>query len=116
MLNEQRNGKRYAMHGMVALVGQDQSMIGHVADISTSGVALTLHSDRNGFADLRKTWLCRIVSPELPETLEFVARIVRPRATGRGYGLACQIAEISDSNLALIESFGKKRKHVAGYH
>ncbi|HEX5803204.1 MAG TPA: PilZ domain-containing protein [Azospira sp.] len=116
MLNEQRNGRRYAMHGMVALVGQDQSMVGHVADISTSGIALTLHDERNGFADIRKTWLCRVVSPELPEALEFVARIVRPRTTGHGYGLACKIAEISDSNLALLESLQKKRQRVAGYH
>lgn len=116
MLNEQRNGERYPMHGMVALVGKDQSVVGHVADISKSGIALTLHGERNGFSDVSKTWLCRVLSPELPEALEFVARIVRPRPTRLGYGVACKIAEITDSNRALLDSFQKKRQQFAGYH
>lgn len=116
MINDLRNGQRFAMHGMAALVGQNRSLVGHVADISHSGIALNLHGHQPATADGRKSWLCRIVSPELPEPMEFVVRFVRPRHARHGHGLACAIADIDEKNRALLDAFEQKRQRSAGYH
>lgn len=116
MIDDQRNGERYAMHGMAALVGQNRSLVGHVADISHSGIALTLHISEPAAADARKAWLCRIVSPELPEPMECHVRFVRPRRVRHGYGLACAISDIDERNRALLDAFERKRQRSVGYH
>lgn len=116
MMQDLRESERYSMHGMAALVGDGQCLIGHVSDISGNGIALNIHGRQGTATDIRKTWLCRVISPELPETLEFIVKVVRPRAAPGGYGLGCTIAAIDDKDRAVLEAFQSKRQHAASYH
>ncbi|MFC5302717.1 PilZ domain-containing protein [Azospira restricta] len=112
MRHDVRKSERHPIWGMAALVGDRESLVGQVVNISGTGIALNLNHDRNASGSLRNTWLCRVVSPDFPETLEFVAKVVRRYATTRGSGVGCTIAAINDKDMAMIDDFQRRRRSL----
>ncbi len=116
MLHENRRTQRYAMPGMAALVRDGHALVGHISDISQGGIALDIPVGQDAGEDIDKLWLCRVVSPELPETMEFFVRVVRPRDGRQGYGLACVVDDMSGKDRALFDAFRHRRLRAVTYH
>jgi len=112
MHTELRQCARQPMSGMAALIADGRSMVGHLADISPIGVGLNIADIRQREGAIQKTWLCRVVSPELPRTVEFVLKVVRTHPWPNGYGIGCAIAAIDKDDEALLKAF----HHHATWH
>ena len=113
MREEVRGSERVPLWGMAALIGSDSSMVGEVTNISRTGIALSVGRNRNSSTKLRRTWLCRVVSSEFPDTLEFLAKVVRKNVSSQGYGLGCTITAINEKDLAMLEAFRTRRLSAA---
>jgi len=105
MHNELRQSPRQPLYGMAALISDGQSLVGHLADISPIGLGLNVTHAGMRDGNLRKTWLCRIVSPNLPRTVEFVVKVVRTQNRANGYGVGCSIAAIDDADARILKAY-----------
>ncbi|MBI2305783.1 MAG: PilZ domain-containing protein [Rhodocyclales bacterium] len=110
MRHDVRQCERYPVWGMAALIGSDKSLLGQVANISGTGIGLSLNYEREASGSLRNTLLCRVVSPDFPDTLEFLVKVVRKHVSSRGYDLGCAIAAINEKDLAMLEAFQQRRQ------
>lgn len=105
MLHNLRREDRYPMSGEVRLSAGGLSVAGEVVDISLNGIALRVDEAGAERLDGRKTWRCRVDSPDLPATAEFLVRVVRLRPTLGGLGLGCMITAIDERPLVFLKAY-----------
>ncbi|HEX5804570.1 MAG TPA: PilZ domain-containing protein [Azospira sp.] len=105
MRHDLRKTERLPLAGMAALIAGDVQLAGQIVDISPKGIALTVHKDDLPRLDLARTWLCRVVSTDLPAPVEFLVRAVRRKQRGFGVEIGCAITVIDVKPLGLINAF-----------
>ena len=105
MLHNVRKHERYPLWGSATLSAGGRVIHGQVANISASGIAIRIDDDHEGLPGSRKTWLCRVDSPDLPDTLEFLVKVVRKAVWLHGYGVGCTITVINERDAALLKAY-----------
>lgn len=105
MIRDLRRTERSPLRAKVQLLGGNARIDGELIDISTGGVALAVSPEVDRSIGLRKTWLCRIDSADLPDATAFLVKVLRKRKSGARLELACQVAAINDQALAFIKAY-----------
>ena len=106
MLHDLRRSKRYALAGTATLYSGGQTITGLVVDISAGGVALQVEPENCPIVpSFRKTWLCRIDSPDLPAPLEFLVKVVRRANWREGSGIGCTITAINERDALVLKAY-----------
>lgn len=105
MRHDLRISERLPLAGMAELIAGDSRLAGEIVDISPKGIAFTVHRHDLERIGLGRTWLCRVVSGDLPAPVEFLVKAVRRKQRGFGVEVGCSITVIDVKPLGLINAF-----------
>lgn len=104
-VRERRRSNRLHLDGHVhlSLGGRDFEL--PMADISVSGVGITLDVALLGGKPSGLVGTCRIESPALPGPVEAYVSVMRIRRAGHQHLIGLRFESISDEHLAIIQAF-----------
>jgi PilZ domain len=93
------------MVGTGSLRSRQDVIDGEVVDISLTGIALRVDGDFRASSGLRSSWLCWVSSPDLPDDLCFLARVVRMQRRRSDNFIACRIIDINSDNGRKLKAY-----------
>lgn len=100
-----RHNNRYFLTGQARLESLNQVVEANLVDVSLGGIGLAIDSLWQSPANMRRTWLCTVSSPDLPQDIRCLVRMVRRNTARSSTVLGCLIVDIDDQNLALLKAF-----------
>lgn len=105
MLHNVRKYERFPLWGSATLSAGDRVIRGLVVNISARGIALRIDDDCGELPGSRRTWLCRVESPDLADTFACLVKVVRKAVWLHGYGVGCTITLINERDAALLKAY-----------
>lgn len=105
MRHNYRGHHRYFVAGRVRLEAGKETLEGRLFDVSLDGVGFDSAENSALPALGRRTWLCTLASPDLPQDIRCLVRVVRRQSTRLGSTFGCRIIEIDATNLALLKAY-----------
>lgn len=104
-MRERRRSSRLHLQGHVYLRLGEQDFEFPVADISVSGLGITLDVAVLGARPSGLVGICRIESPAFSMPVEAYVSVMRIRRDGHRHLVGLRFESISDEHLAVIEAY-----------
>lgn len=104
-MRERRRDPRFNLRGQVSLSFEGNTQILPVADISVSGIALTLSRATVLRALPGVVGMCRIESEDLAHPVEAFVSVMSTRRSGQEIMVGLRFESISDQDLGIVRAY-----------